>query len=125
MKLSVDEKDYVISDDAFKHLTEMVATEAITAVNKMPPMIMAMIETFARNKLYELEKQIIKDGGTKEDALILRPDKGQNPSTKLLIILLAALKDMSKYAEVGLRTDGNGTISDFSYKFEDTSKTGG
>lgn len=92
--------------------------------DKAGPVIQGFAGTFARKKIYDLEKQMFENGATKEQAQSIRPEKGQDPAIRMMQIMLSGLKDMLQYVELEFSYNDNGEITDFSYQFKDKSQAG-
>lgn len=83
-----------------------------------------MISMGARKKLLDMEQEILQKTGSKEQALLLRPPKGKDYAIHFADIILGGAKEALEYAEIRLKCDNNGSITDFSYEFKDQGQAG-
>lgn len=125
MKINLDAKDYEVSNETLEKVLVYVVSEIEKVYNDLPVMVTTMVETFARKKLYDLERKSVEAGIPKElAAATYRPVAKQSPSGKMMEILSLAAKEIAKNVEIKLSSNNNGEIADLSYKYEDKSKAG-
>ena len=88
MYIDINEHKYILSQDAEKGLTNLVAETIEGFLVKMPTAYKTIGEQVARKMLYDKEKEAIKLGYDKEAAALLRPGKNESPIHKLMNIAL-------------------------------------
>jgi hypothetical protein len=125
MKVHLDANVYEVSESAQNNILKRGYDEALNVYhNIVPDAIAALADVYARKQLLDMERKAFAAGISKEDAKKIRPGDNETASEKLLGIMIAGLKDMLQYAEIGFITDNNGQITDFTYKLKDQSQTG-
>jgi hypothetical protein len=126
MKVSLDEKDYEVSEQTIDAVLQYVRGHVEEVYNKVPVVVTTMVETFARKKLYEMEREAYKDGMSKEQAaLTFRPGEKQTPALKLMDMLFFGIKEIAKDVQAKFGTNNNGSITHLSYQYKDKSETWG
>lgn len=113
-----------MSEQVEDKLLDIAYQRATESISKLDPMIGMMAGTFARKKLYDLEKQLYDKGATKEEAQSVRPAKNEDPLLKLLKIVIGGTKEFLTDVEFAIATDGNEQITDITIKLPNQSKTG-
>lgn len=113
-----------VSDQRGHELLKLLMERVIEEYSKLASPAQMIAGTFCRNKLYEMEKNAFANGSSKEDAAVFRPDKGQDPVHKMLVVLMAGILEFTNGTEIRLGSDDNAEITHISVKLPDQSKAG-
>lgn len=124
MKLFLDEKEYEISNAAQEDLLNQIYSMGLEQYNKLSGMLQGFLDQGSRLMLKEAERRAYENGASKEEAAMLRPQKGQDASVRYLQILVGGLKEIGKDAEIQFVTDGSSRIESFAWKSQNTGQGG-
>ena len=80
----------------------------------------------ARKKLYDMEREAVRTGTSKETAELYRPTKNEDPAMKLGVLMLGVFRMFLENAEIeiGIGRNNNAEIADFTFKCTNTGETG-
>lgn len=127
MKISLDEKDYELSDETTSQLIMVVIDKANEVLDTLPNSLAPLVfgaESILRKQLYDLERKAVKAGVDKDIARKTFRLDGKSPIEKFMEIIAISAKEISKDVEVQLGSDGR-QITSFAYQYKDKSKAGG
>jgi hypothetical protein len=110
MIIKLDGKELQVSDAVKYTLIEQLFGEGLKIFDKLGMAHQILAEQVTRGVLYSMEKKMLNAGMSKEAALLLRPDKKQSPTIKLLDVMRKLALDHDLPFVVSLKTDEDNTI---------------
>jgi hypothetical protein len=111
--ITIEDKEYIISDDVKTKLLNMLFAEGEKIFDKLGTAHQILAEQASRGILYSMEKKMIEKGIEKTVAAAIRPDKGKSPTKKLMAVMASLAREFDIPASVILSTIEN-SITDFS-----------
>ena len=127
MLLKLDGKNYTVSEETSNKLIQLAISQALKIYNeKLPAVAQAFISKMARDYLYSMEKKIYEATHNKQLAKTMRPAKKQDSIEKILELMIGGLKEeILPHATLGISTNNDGEITDFTFELPHKSQTGG
>lgn len=111
MLVHIQGKTYKVRDDLKKDIVTLLLSKATSMYDSMPDTRQVVIDGFARGYLYNMENKLIENGIDRKKAMLLRPDKKEDATKKLIDVMSTNVLAASEYINVELEIEGDEIIS--------------
>lgn len=111
MLVHIQGKTYKVRDNLKKDIITLLLSKATSMYDSMPDTRQVVIDGFARGYLYNMENKLIENGIDRKKAMLLRPDKKEDATKKLIDVMSTNVLAASEYINVELEIEGDEIIS--------------
>lgn len=111
MLVHIQGKTYKVRDNLKKDIITLLLSKATSMYDSMPDTRQVVIDGFARGYLYNMENKLIENGIDRKKAMLLRPDKKEDATKKLIDVMSINVLAASEYINVELEIEGDEIIS--------------
>lgn len=108
IKVSLDGKDYEISEKALIDTADTIIKYAMKQIeSEVPYPLLVALNAFARKKLYDIERNLYEKGIEPEEAKKVRPKENQLHIERILELLIINGQELIRVNNVNLRFTKN------------------
>lgn len=111
MLVHIQGKTYKVKDNLKKDIITLLLSKATNMYDSMPDTRQVIIDGFARGYLYDMENKLIENGFDRKKAALLRPDKKEDATKKLIDIMTTNVLAASEYINVELEIEGDEIVA--------------